>query len=156
MTGRSLLPFAVTGEQAAGVNSFLCEWFQAYEEYSIGDFVTQNVKGGRETTELRSGAYDHVQSVAGSVRPGRQPDGSSQDRADGDGRCFRGESQDHPRKRRHIQLEACQQAVPEHAEKAVPYLADAACQRAREVSFCCFLVGECGVGSRTGIACGLS
>ena len=45
------LPFAVTGEQAAGVNSFLCEWFQAYEEYSIGDFVTQGVKGGHEDTE---------------------------------------------------------------------------------------------------------
>lgn len=37
------LPFAVTGEQASGLNSFLQEWFQAYEEYSIGDFVTQNV-----------------------------------------------------------------------------------------------------------------
>ena len=37
------LPFAVTGEQAAGLNSFLNEWFAAYEEYSIGDFVTQNV-----------------------------------------------------------------------------------------------------------------
>ncbi|HZT44335.1 MAG TPA: FtsX-like permease family protein [Chthonomonadaceae bacterium] len=38
------LPFAVTGEQASGLNSFLIEWFQAYEEYSIGDFVTQNVE----------------------------------------------------------------------------------------------------------------
>ena len=38
------LPFAVTGEQASGLNSFLAEWFQAYEEYSIGDFVTQNVE----------------------------------------------------------------------------------------------------------------
>ncbi len=37
------LPFAVTGEQAAGLNGFLSEWFQAYEEYSIGDFVTQGV-----------------------------------------------------------------------------------------------------------------
>lgn len=37
------LPFAVTGEQASGLNSFLGEWFQAYEEYSIGDFVTQGV-----------------------------------------------------------------------------------------------------------------
>ncbi|HEV2473031.1 MAG TPA: ABC transporter permease, partial [Chthonomonadales bacterium] len=37
------LPFAVTGEQASGLNSFLAEWFQAYEEYSIGDFVTQGV-----------------------------------------------------------------------------------------------------------------
>ncbi|MBI3910514.1 MAG: FtsX-like permease family protein [Armatimonadetes bacterium] len=37
------LPFMVTGEQAVGLNTFLGEWFQAYEEYSIGDFVTQNV-----------------------------------------------------------------------------------------------------------------
>jgi len=37
------LPFAVTGEQAKGVSSFITEWFQAYEEYSVGDFVTQDV-----------------------------------------------------------------------------------------------------------------
>jgi hypothetical protein len=40
------LPFAVTGDQAPGLNSFLGEWFQAYEEYSIGDFVTQGVTSG--------------------------------------------------------------------------------------------------------------
>jgi hypothetical protein len=33
----------VTGIQAVGLNSFLREWFEAYEEYSIGDFVTQDV-----------------------------------------------------------------------------------------------------------------
>ena len=37
------LPFAVTGDQASGLNGFLGEWFGAYEEYSIGDFVTQGV-----------------------------------------------------------------------------------------------------------------
>ena len=37
------LPFAVTGEQAAGVSGFISEWFEAYEEYSVGDFVTQDV-----------------------------------------------------------------------------------------------------------------
>jgi len=37
------MPFAVTGVQAAGLNGFLSEWFEAYEEYSIGDFVTQDV-----------------------------------------------------------------------------------------------------------------
>jgi hypothetical protein len=47
-----ILPFAVTGEQAAGVNSFLKEWFLAYEEYSIGDFVTQDVASGEEDTEF--------------------------------------------------------------------------------------------------------
>ncbi len=35
------LPFSVTGDQAKGVNAFLAEWFGAYEEYSIGDFVTE-------------------------------------------------------------------------------------------------------------------
>lgn len=39
-----MLPFAVTGEQAKGVTSFISEWFAAYEEYSVGDFVTQDVK----------------------------------------------------------------------------------------------------------------
>ncbi len=38
------LPFAVTGDQASGLNSFLNEWLKAYEEYSIGDFVTQKVE----------------------------------------------------------------------------------------------------------------
>ncbi len=47
-----VLPFAVTGEQAAGVNSFLKEWFLAYEEYSIGDFVTQDVASGEEDSEF--------------------------------------------------------------------------------------------------------
>jgi len=47
-----VLPFAVTGAQAAGVNQFLQEWFGAYEEYSIGDFVTQDVKAGEKQTEF--------------------------------------------------------------------------------------------------------
>jgi hypothetical protein len=38
------LPFAVTGDQAMALNSFLAEWFKAYEEYSVGDFVTQGVE----------------------------------------------------------------------------------------------------------------
>jgi hypothetical protein len=46
------LPFAVTGDQATGLNSFLSEWFKAYEEYSIGDFVTQNVETSEYDTEL--------------------------------------------------------------------------------------------------------
>jgi hypothetical protein len=45
------LPFAVTGDQATGLNSFLSEWFKAYEEYSIGDFVTQNVETSEEESE---------------------------------------------------------------------------------------------------------
>ncbi|HAZ64088.1 MAG TPA: hypothetical protein DCZ72_10830 [Armatimonadetes bacterium] len=38
------LPFSVTGKQAVAMNKFLAEWFNAYEEYSIGDFVTENTQ----------------------------------------------------------------------------------------------------------------
>jgi len=51
------LPFAVTGEQAAGVNGFLEEWFQAYEEYSVGDFVTQEVRR-RDVETPRGKGYE--------------------------------------------------------------------------------------------------
>lgn len=46
------LPFSVTGTQAAGLNGFLSEWLHAYEEYSIGDFVTKEVKGSMQDTEF--------------------------------------------------------------------------------------------------------
>lgn len=46
------LPFSVTGEQAKGLNGFLAEWFAAYEEYSIGDFVTQNVETDESEIDL--------------------------------------------------------------------------------------------------------
>jgi hypothetical protein len=46
------LPFAVTGDQATGLNGFLSEWFKAYEEYSIGDFVTQNVETSESDAEF--------------------------------------------------------------------------------------------------------
>jgi len=42
------LPFAVTGAQAIALNRFMSEWFAAYEEYSIGDFVTQDVQVSEE------------------------------------------------------------------------------------------------------------
>ncbi|MBI5831191.1 MAG: M28 family peptidase [Armatimonadetes bacterium] len=38
------LPFSVTGKQAVAMNKFLAEWFNAYEEYSIGDFVTESTR----------------------------------------------------------------------------------------------------------------
>ena len=47
------LPFAVTGDQAYALSGFLGEWFHAYEEYSIGDFVTQGVT--TETFETENG-----------------------------------------------------------------------------------------------------
>jgi len=45
------LPFAVTGEQATAMTRFMMEWFEAYEEYSIGDFVTQDVTTREEPTQ---------------------------------------------------------------------------------------------------------
>jgi hypothetical protein len=55
------LPFSVTGEQASGLNGFLQEWFSAYEEYSIGDFVTQNVEADESPVP--------VPQAPGSVEP---------------------------------------------------------------------------------------
>jgi len=59
------LPFSVTGDQAKGLNTFLAEWFAAYEEYSIGDFVTQNV----ETEELEV----DLPAPPGQPSPGKGP-----------------------------------------------------------------------------------
>ncbi|MBI5707100.1 MAG: FtsX-like permease family protein [Armatimonadetes bacterium] len=41
---REPLPFRVTRDEAAGIVAFLSEWFQAYEEYTIGDFVTSQTE----------------------------------------------------------------------------------------------------------------
>jgi hypothetical protein len=49
------MPFAVTGEQATAMTRFMMEWFEAYEEYSIGDFVTQDV-----TSREEDGQYGKV------------------------------------------------------------------------------------------------
>jgi hypothetical protein len=45
------MPFAVTGEQATAMTRFMMEWFEAYEEYSIGDFVTQDVTSREEPSQ---------------------------------------------------------------------------------------------------------
>lgn len=37
------LPFSVTSVQAQGLSGFLAEWFHAYEEHSVGEFITQDV-----------------------------------------------------------------------------------------------------------------
>jgi hypothetical protein len=50
---RIRLPFAVTGDQAVGVNGFLAEWFQSYEGYSVGDFITEGIY--RETFDAENG-----------------------------------------------------------------------------------------------------
>ena len=49
------LPFAVAGAQAKGINQFLAEWFRAYEEQSVGDFLTQDIRTGTETMPLGPG-----------------------------------------------------------------------------------------------------
>lgn len=54
-TWRIPLPFSVTGDQASGLNGFLGEWFKAYEEYSVGDFVTQDVEAEEFPTEKGTG-----------------------------------------------------------------------------------------------------
>jgi len=45
------MPFAVTGAQAGALSHFMVEWFQAYEEYSVGDFVTQSVTDFTEKSQ---------------------------------------------------------------------------------------------------------
>ena len=52
---RITLPFAVTGAQAKGINGFLAEWFRAYEEQSVGDFLTQGITSGIVDMEGGSG-----------------------------------------------------------------------------------------------------
>ncbi len=60
------LPFAVTGEQATALTRFMVEWFEAYEEYSIGDFVTQDVKTWEEPGEYGT---SHIIQLMAWVAP---------------------------------------------------------------------------------------
>jgi len=43
-TWRIPLPFSVTSVQARGLSGFIAEWFHAYEEHSVGEFITQDVR----------------------------------------------------------------------------------------------------------------
>jgi len=43
-TWRIPLPFSVTSVQARGLSGFIAEWFHAYEEHSVGEFITQAVR----------------------------------------------------------------------------------------------------------------
>jgi hypothetical protein len=47
------LPFAITGNQAVGVNGYLAEWMNSYVEQSVGDFIVQDVQ--LETYEAEHG-----------------------------------------------------------------------------------------------------
>jgi hypothetical protein len=38
------LPFAITGNQAVGINGYLSEWLHSYIEQSVGDFLVQDVE----------------------------------------------------------------------------------------------------------------
>ncbi|MCZ7601051.1 MAG: hypothetical protein M5U09_29455 [Gammaproteobacteria bacterium] len=49
------LPFSVTGKQAVAMNKFMAEWFNAYEEYSIGDFVTEHTQLTETASEYGKG-----------------------------------------------------------------------------------------------------
>ena len=40
---RIALPFAITGNQAQGINGYLSEWLHSYIEQSVGDFLVQDV-----------------------------------------------------------------------------------------------------------------
>lgn len=51
------LPFSVTNVQARGLSGFLKEWFAAYEEYSVGEFVTQNVVSREYRTDHGTGYH---------------------------------------------------------------------------------------------------
>jgi hypothetical protein len=54
-TWKITLPFAVAGAQANGINQFLAEWFRAYEEQSVGDFLTQDIQTSVETMNGATG-----------------------------------------------------------------------------------------------------
>ncbi len=56
------LPFSVTSAQAHGLSGFLAEWFHAYEEYSVGEFITQAVR--TETFESEHGRGYRVECDA--------------------------------------------------------------------------------------------
>jgi hypothetical protein len=56
------LPFAITGNQARGVNQYLAEWFRSYEEQSIGEFLTQGIE-----TNPHSFQHGEGQRLSGRV-----------------------------------------------------------------------------------------
>jgi len=51
------LPFTVSQSHASALAFFYCEWLKAFEDYNIGDFVTENVRtsasGGEYRTESK-------------------------------------------------------------------------------------------------------
>jgi hypothetical protein len=50
------LPFTVSQSHASALSLFYCEWLRAYEDYNIGDFVTENVRTSVSEGEYRTEA----------------------------------------------------------------------------------------------------
>jgi len=44
-TWKVKLPFSVMGEEVIGLHSFIQEWLKSFQEYSVGNLVTEKVKG---------------------------------------------------------------------------------------------------------------
>jgi hypothetical protein len=61
-TWRIPLPFSVTSVQARGLSGFIAEWFHAYEEHSVGEFITQDVR--TETFAAEHGAGYRIECDA--------------------------------------------------------------------------------------------
>ncbi|MEO7454000.1 MAG: ABC transporter permease, partial [Fimbriimonadales bacterium] len=55
-TWRIVLPFTVSKSHASALSLFYAEWLSAYEDYNIGDFVTENVRTLVGTDEYRASA----------------------------------------------------------------------------------------------------
>jgi ABC-type antimicrobial peptide transport system permease subunit len=53
---RIVLPFTVSQSHASALALFYAEWLRAYEDYNIGDFVTENVRTLAGADEYRSSA----------------------------------------------------------------------------------------------------
>ncbi|MDR3690561.1 MAG: FtsX-like permease family protein [Fimbriimonas sp.] len=58
------LPFSINATEAGPLIRFLGEWLKAYEEYTIGDFVTANTKTEAETPADGTGTIFRVSTVA--------------------------------------------------------------------------------------------
>jgi hypothetical protein len=56
-----LLPFSISAREAAPIVAFLADWFKAYEEYTIGTFVTAGTRHGE--FEAEHGVGYHVEAT---------------------------------------------------------------------------------------------
>ncbi len=54
---RILLPFSISGREAEPIIRYLADWFRAYEEYTIGSFVTSGTTLGHFESRHGRGTY---------------------------------------------------------------------------------------------------